>query len=79
MANIDRVATFHGRNGEGGINVAAVVAGEQVISVYSTTSPGADMSTNFGKFIPQNGKVYQSSASDLSAETYIALIASAAI
>lgn len=68
-----------GRNGEGGINVAPLLAGQLVLSIYSTTSPNADMSANFGKFVPQNGKIYQSSASDLTAETYVALIAKLAV
>ena len=68
------VAVFSGRNGVGLITTGAVLAGDTILSIVDIAT-GVDSKSSFGPVIPALGHIAQISGSDLSGNTYVALIA----
>jgi hypothetical protein len=66
-------AVAAGSNGAGAITVASAVKGDTVVSVTNLTAP-ADASSSFEAVVSVTGQVQQTSASNLSGNTYLFLV-----
>jgi|SRR6185312_898217 len=61
------MAVALGHNGAGDVTLTGVKAGDKVASVANLTTPG-DATSSFESTISADGKIHQSSATDLSAK-----------
>ena len=59
-----------GSNGKGGVTIANAVVGDTVVNVTNLSTPG-DASSSFESTVSVAGQVQQSSASNLSGNTYL--------
>lgn len=75
-----KVYRFDGKNGTGAITLTGAVVGDRVIAIFGVVSAtGVTVATpaNFESTITVNDQIQQSSASDLSGNDYIVLLAPA--
>jgi len=75
MLNGLKALSFVGKNGAGAITIAGTAIGDKVLCVVGITAAAlGDASASFEGVITVAGQIQQSSASNLSTNTYIAYL-----
>ena len=66
--------TFQGSNGPGGVSAPGILAGDRVLNVVRLDVAGQGFVSSFGAFAPADATLFQTSASDLSAQSFLASV-----
>jgi len=72
-----RLITFFGSNGKGYVTESSLRIGDEITSVLDISSVPAPAETSFETFVTQEGKLYQTSSSNLSTHPFFAVVVEA--